>query len=634
MIYQPIRLAFSVSTKQLCRIPGPIRISTVRWMASPIEKLTILRKSFDGEKIDAYLLPSTDAHQSEYLAEFDFRVKFLSGFTGSNAFVLVTRDKALLWTDGRYFIQAEAQMSGDWKMMKQAVPDAITPTEWINSNMAKGSIIGFDPDIMTYDEARSMGGRLKSVGYTMKAVHGNLVDRFWKDRPSLPNKKLICLSKEETGAGVGEKLTRVREGLKGKQCTALVLLALDDIMWTLNIRGGDIEYNPLAYSILLITESDAHLFIDPAKLDDCSRSHLGNVSIHGYDDAKPFLKKYAQSLEGTSATVFVPGSTNFAIGELFESRMYQSVSPIQEMKAKKNDVELTGIRRASIRDAVALSKYLMWMEKQVMGGADLTEEAAGKKIDEMRTHEEKFVDLSFGTISAVGAHAALPHYHPSNGSELVKCTTSEVFLVDSGAHYRDGTTDVTRTIWIGGKVPAEFRRDNTLVLMAHIDMASTVFPAGINGIRLDAISRQALWKYGLDYNHGLGHGVGHFLNVHEAPGISHRRYTDSNLLHEGTVITIEPGLYMEKKWGIRIENVYELVGASVPSGASFLAFRPLTWLPIQREIIDCFLLEERHKQWLNEYHSKTLSIQKEEISKRSGDHSEVLQWLEKACAPI
>ncbi|GMT00845.1 hypothetical protein PENTCL1PPCAC_23019, partial [Pristionchus entomophagus] len=603
-------------------------------MASPIEKLANLRSSFDGEKIDAYLLPSTDAHQSEYLAEYDFRVKFLSGFSGSNAFVLVTRDKALLWTDGRYFVQAKAQLSADWTMMTQALPDSISPEEWINSNANKGTVIGFDPDIMTFGEARSMGERLKSVGYTMKAIHGNLVDRFWKDRPSLPNKKLICLSKEETGTAVGVKLDRVREVLKKKQCKALVLLALDDIMWTLNIRGGDIEFNPLAYSVLLITEDAAHLFIDSAKLDDVARSHLGNCTIHDYNEAKPFLKKYAESLEGTSATVFIPGTTNFAIGEMFEKRMYQKESPIQGMKAKKNDVELGGIRRASIRDAVALSKYLVWLEEQIGGGADLTEDAAGKKIDEMRTHEEKFVDLSFGTICAVGAHAALPHYHPSNGSELVKCTTSSVFLVDSGAHYRDGTTDVTRTVWFGNQVPAEFRRDNTLVLMAHIDMATTVFPEGINGIRLDAISRQALWKVGLDYNHGLGHGVGHFLNVHEAPGISHRRFTESNLLYEGVVITIEPGLYIENKWGIRIENVYELVKAVVPSGASFLTFRPLTWLPIQREIIDVNLMEERHKQWLNDYHSKTLSILKEDIGKRSGDHSGVIQWLEKACAPI
>ncbi|GMT29482.1 hypothetical protein PFISCL1PPCAC_20779 [Pristionchus fissidentatus] len=627
MIYQSIRLSISLSSKFLRRSFGAM-------MGSPIEKLTSLRKEFDSEKIDAYLLPSTDAHQSEYLAEFDFRVKFLSGFSGSNAFVLVTKEKALLWTDGRYFIQAKAQMSADWTMMTQALKDSISPEDWINSNVEKGAVIGFDPDIMTYDEAKSMSGRLSSVGFKMRPIHGNLVDRFWKERPTLPNKKLICLSKEETGASVDEKLTRVREELKKRQCKALVLLALDDVMWTLNIRGGDIQYNPLAYSVLLVTDKDAHLFIDSVKLDSSSRSHLSDVSIHEYTETKQFLTNYSKSLEGTNATVFIPGTTNYAIGELFESRMYQGVSPIQGMKAKKNNVELEGIRRASIRDAVALSKYLVWLEEKVIGGADLTEDAAGKKIDEIRTHEEKFVDLSFDTISAVGPHAALPHYHPSNGSELVKTTTNEVFLVDSGAQYRDGTTDVTRTVWYGNKVPAEFRRDNTLVLMAHIDMATTVFPVGINGIRLDAISRMGMWKYGLDYNHGLGHGVGHFLNVHEAPGISHRRYSDHNLLYEGTVITIEPGLYMEGKWGIRIENVYELVPATVPSGAPFLTFKPLTWLPIQREIIDVTMLEERHKQWLNDYHSKTLSILKGNIDERTGDHTKELEWLKKACAPI
>ncbi|GMS80745.1 hypothetical protein PENTCL1PPCAC_2920, partial [Pristionchus entomophagus] len=446
-------------------------------MTSPLDKLSCLRSSFDEEKIDAYLLPSTDAHQSEYLAEVDFRVKFLSGFSGSNAFVLVTRDKVLLWTDGRFFLQVKAQLSADWTMMPLGLPDSVTHEDWINSSFAKGSVIGFDPDIMTYGDAHSMGNRLQSMGYTMRAVHGNLVDRFWKDRPSLQNKKLICLSKEETGAGVGEKLERVREELRKKQCASLVLLALMcKILGTFNIRGGDIQFNPLIYSVLLITEEDAHLFIDSAKLDDSSRSHLGDITIHEYTETKSFLKNYAKSLEGTSATVFVPGTTNYSIGEMFESRMYQKESPIQGMKGIKNAVELAGIRRASIRDAVALSKYLLWLEEQIGGGADLTEEEAGKKIDEMRSHEENFVDLSFETISAVGAHAALPHYQPSNGSGEVKCSTSDVYLIDSGAHYRDGTIDVTRTVWFSDQVPSEFRRDNTLVLMAHITWPRPSFP--------------------------------------------------------------------------------------------------------------------------------------------------------------
>ncbi|CAD6184358.1 unnamed protein product [Caenorhabditis auriculariae] len=615
-------------------------------MAS-LEGLTKLRSLFSAPRvlsftsntpIAAYLLPSTDAHQSEYLSDYDFRVRFLSGFSGSNAYVVVTTTKALLWTDGRYFAQANRQLDANWKLMKQAVPEAISVVDWLIKELPANSYIGFDPSLHTFEGGKSLREKLKAAGLTLVPISGNLVDEFWADRPSLGNKQIVVLNESEHGKEVKVKVRDLRQSLEKKNCTAAVFTALDDIVWLLNIRGFDIKYNPLVYSYLLVTKSDVHLFIDENRISGDARGHFAesNVHIHKYEDATRFLTNWHKNLESSDGhRVFVPISANYAIGNIFgPNHTMVDVSPIQISKAVKNYVEMEGMRRSHVRDSAALVEFLCWLEKELLAGKQYSEIELAAKIDGLRANQEKFVDLSFSTISAVGSHASFPHYHPEgeNGKRLA--SASDVYLVDSGAQYRDGTTDVTRTVWLK-EPPAEFIKNNTLVLKGHIHLATTIFPDGIIGVRLDTLSRHALWQQGLDFQHGTGHGVGHFLNVHEGPiGIGFRSVASGGEIHPSQVLTIEPGYYLEEKYGIRIENCYETVKAeNVPSKATnFVTFKALTLVPIQTDIIDKSLLTAAEIDWLNAYHDRVLA----EVGQflRSNEKENVLQWLQNACKHI
>ncbi|PAV60225.1 hypothetical protein WR25_21475 [Diploscapter pachys] len=609
---------------------------------SAADKLLALRGLFSspavtaltgGTPLSAYLLPSTDAHQSEYLADYDFRVKFLSNFSGSNAYVVVTEKNALLWTDGRYFVQAAKQLDDKlWTLMKQAQPDSITVEDYLISNLAAGNAVGFDPFLLTYDAGSKLLKKLNSVGLKPVAINENLVDKFWTDRPTLSNKKVDVLNTNEHGQSTCDKLTKLREKLKKQKCDAIVLGALDDIVWMLNIRGFDIPYNPLVYSYMLITLDEAHLFIDDSRLDDASRAHLSNIHIHNYTDAQPFISKWRES--NKTARVFVPTSTNYAIGSIFGENSIQDDSPV--MKAVKNGIEIQNMRTSSIRDSAALVQFFYWLEQEIKAGKTYNEFELADKIDGLRAKMEKFVDLSFTTISAVGDHSALPHYHPDGDEGNRTLHANQVFLLDSGAHYRDGTTDVTRTIWTGdvSTAPADFIRNNTLVLKGHIHLAQTLFPSGINGVRLDTLSRHALWQQGLDFGHGTGHGVGMYLNVHEGPiGIGFRTMSRHGDLKSGNVITIEPGYYLPQHYGVRIENCYELVSAEVNSGSKdFLRFEPLSWVPIQTAIIDKSLLNEDQVKWLNSYHDKVLELTGGFL--KSNGMTTELEWLQKQCEHI
>ncbi|CAB3408419.1 unnamed protein product [Caenorhabditis bovis] len=616
-------------------------------MASSVEKLASLRALFSSERvklltgnkpISAYLLPSTDAHQSEYLSDYDFRVRFLSGFSGSNAYVVVTDNKALLWTDGRYFEQAGKQLSSEWTMMKQGVPDSVTPSDWLVTALDKGSFVGFDPTLLTYESATKFLKNIKSMGLHPVSIPGNLIDEFWTNRPSLGDRKVTVLTAEEHGKPVAKKIESLRKRLTTKKCTAIVFCALDDIVWLLNIRGFDIPYNPLVYSYLLVSLDEVHLFIDEAKLDDQSWSHLkeSNVIVHPYDSAQTWIRSWHQSIveKKLDQRVMLTKSTNYSIGEIFgdEYSIIES-SPVKIEKAVKNSVEMEGMRSSHIRDSAALVEFLAWLENELLAGKKYSEIELAAKVDGVRAQQKKYVDLSFSTISAAGEHAALPHYHPEGEDGKKEASADSVYLVDSGAHYRDGTTDVTRTVWFKNP-PAEFIAHNTLVLKGHISLAKTLFPDGIHGSRLDTLSRHALWQCGLDFGHGTGHGVGHFLNVHEGPiGIGHRIVSTGGELHVGQVITIEPGYYLPKKYGIRIENCYEIVSAQVKSREkNFLAFKSLTLVPIQTSIIDKSLLDESEIVWLNAYHDTVAEKVGAELLE-NGKKAEY-EWLLNACKHI
>ncbi|KAK6727883.1 hypothetical protein RB195_005511 [Necator americanus] len=583
------------------------------------EVLTVTK----GLPIKAYLLPSTDAHQSEYLAEHDFRVKFLTGFTGSNAYVAVTDQKAVLWTDGRYFTQAAEQLVPPFTLLKQGQADSITVEEFVVENLDAGDWVGIDPALHTYEGGEKLVKTLNGMGLHVAPLRHNLVDEFWKNRPPLQPKGPIVLSVGEHGRKTEDKLRDLRERIARKKCSSIILAALDDIMWLLNIRGFDIKHNPLAYSYLLVTPDEVHLFMD--KADQTMRTYLkdNQILLHPYDEAYSYVSNWNNQQKAEHKQkhrVFVPTSTNYLFGSLFESVSVVDGSPVQVMKGVKNSVEMEGMRRSHIRDSAELVCFLMQLEERLLEGHTLTEIEAAAKIDTMRAKLDKYVDLSFSTISASGDHAAMPHYH-SEGE----------------AGKRDGTTDVTRTVWIRkcSPIPEEFIKHNTLVLKGHINLANTVFPHAIPGIRLDTLTRHAMWQEGLDFGHGTGHGVGHFLNVHEGPAsIGHRQnvYGSDTWVREGMVLTIEPGYYLEGKWGIRIENCYEVVKVTVPSEADFLGFKPLTLVPIQTSLLNKTMLTKKEVEWLNTYHDEVLSTVGNHLQKAG--RTKELEWLKKQCAHI
>ncbi|VBB28664.1 unnamed protein product [Acanthocheilonema viteae] len=588
-----------------------------------------------GGAIDAYLLPSTDAHQSEYISKRDFRVHFLTGFSGSNAFALITQKEAMVWTDGRYFLQAQIELEPGWKLMKDGIPDAISTTDWMIQNLSKGSRVAFDPKLCTHAEALRIMAVLKKFDINVVPLRGNLVDYLWHDKPEENSGKIMIMKEDEHGMETTKKIEKIRHELQLKGCNAAIFTILDDIAWLLNIRGSDIPYNPVVYAIIFFTPDDAHLFISKRKLNSEILNHLTNIVIHEYNEATEWIGKWLRSHKG-QYKVCIPDSTNYELGALVEPDDGVSLaSPVQFIKAIKNECELSGMRRSSIRDSAAITEYLVWLEEQIAAGKEITEIAAGKKMDEFRSKQPLFVDLSFQTIAAVNEHAALPHYRstPTTGKQLL--TKSCIFLIDSGGHYRDGTTDVTRTIAFPDNKDMEFRRMFTLVLKGHIANAKLIFPNGVNGIRMDALSRQYLWNDGLDFQHGVGHGVGHFLNVHEGPvGITFRKYEKEGGIRKGNVITIEPGFYVEGKWGIRIENCYEVVAADkVRSNAkNFLTFSPLTLVPIQKSLVDKTLLSLEEIEWFNRYH--VMCFEKVGPYLLETGKKKEYEWLVNACAPI
>ncbi|UMM12394.1 hypothetical protein L5515_001193 [Caenorhabditis briggsae] len=623
----------------------PIRLGRAM---STVEKVSKLRKLFSSERvlaltankpITAYLLPSTDAHGSEYLAEYDFRVKFLSGFGGSNAYVVVTNKEALLWTDGRYFTQAGKQLDPScWKLMKQGLPDSISVTDWLIREMERGSVIGYDPTLVTYELGMKTFKRMKAAGLVPVSIPGNLVDEFWEDRPSLGQKPVAVMEEAQSGKTTSQKVDELRAKLKTKKASAAVLTLLDDVMWLLNIRGSDIPYNPLAYSYLFVAMKEIHLFIDEKKLDQVARAHLheSNVSIHHYEEVYTWLAGWLQAkIEAEEPRmVYLTPETNYAIGSLFgEANSMIDTSFVQTAKATKNHREMEGMRTSHIRDSAALVEFLHWLEKEMGEGKTFSEIQLAERIDTLRSQQDKYVTLSFDTISAVGDHAALPHYKPNEEDGKRLASNNQVYLVDSGAHYTDGTTDVTRTVWYSNP-PPDFILHNTLVLKGHINLARAVFPDGIVGARLDTLTRDSLWKMGLDFEHGTGHGVGHYLNVHEGPiGIGHRSVPSGGELHASQVLTIEPGFYRKEHYGIRIENCYETVSVNVLSGApNFLGFQSLTLVPIQTSIVDKSLLTPSEITWLNEYHARVLR-EVGPVLRRVGK-TEIYEWLQKACQAI
>ena len=600
-------------------------------MSPPAAPLAALRAELARRHLDGFVVPLTDEHMSEYVGDYAQRLAWLSGFQGSAGTAVVLADKAAIFTDGRYTIQVRKQVDGtQWEYV--AVP-ATSVADWLAGNVEGGDVIGYDPWLHTAAWVNETQARLQSgLAATLAPVTTNPIDAIWTDRPQPSDAKLEVYDDPTAGRSSAEKRAEIADWLAAHDADAVVLTALDSIAWTLNIRGADVAHTPVALAYAIVHADGAiDLFVAPEKVDDAVRRHLGNaVRIHDRDD----LALNLASTSGKRVAVD-PERAVSAIADGL-TRAGATILPLRDpvvlAKALKHPAEVAGHRAASIRDGAALTRFLRWCELTLPGGGE-TELSAADRLRRFREDTGQLVDLSFSSISATGPHGALPHYHVTAGSNA-PILPGQLYLIDSGAQYRDGTTDVTRVVPVGTPT-AEMRDRYTRVLKGHIAIATAVFPDGTMGAQLDAFARRPLWDAGLDFAHGVGHGVGSYLSVHEGPQrIAAPNYPGGaslEPLRAGMMLSNEPGYYKAGDYGIRIENLV-LIESRTIAGAdpdrAMLGFETLTWAPIERDLIEVGLLTPDERAWLDGYHAQVLARLAPELDAEEG------AWLAAKCAPI
>ena len=578
-----------------------------------MNNLERFREVMKKENIDFYILPSSDSHQSEYVAEYFKGREYVSGFTGSAGTVVVGLEEAYLWTDGRYFIQATKEIEKNGlKLMKMATPGYPTMGEWLEKNIKENQVLSFDGKVISvhqYEEYKDIGEKNK---FNVK-MSKDLLEEIWSYRSELPKDKIFNHDEVYCGKSTKEKLEEVRKNLKNKEASSFILSSLDDIAWLFNIRGNDVLFNPVALSYALITDKEANLYIDTNKVPEEVNEKLKSqgVNVFGYNDIEDHVKE----LKGTvildknklNAKVFSALNT--------EVKVINELNYTTKLKAIKNEVEIASTEKSQIRDGVAMVRFIKWLRENV-GVEKITEFTVGEKLNEIRALGENYKGSSFNTIAGYKENAAMMHYSATKDTAY-EIKAERMLLVDSGAQYLDGTTDITRT-FVLGPISEEEKRDYTLVLKGHIGLSTAKFLKGTTGMNLDILARRPLWSYGVDYKCGTGHGVGFFLNVHEGPQ-GFRQSGNTTVLEPGMIITNEPGAYKEGKHGIRIENtlIVEKDCMSKEFG-EFYKFRTVSYCPIDIRGIDANLLTFEEKDWLNDYHKTVFEklipyLDKEEI---------------------
>lgn len=576
----------------------------VRFMNIAKQRINILKNVLKELNIDFFIVPTADFHNSEYVNDY-FKVReFLSGFTGSNGTLVISQKEAGLWTDGRYFVQAQKELEGSdivlYRMAEEGVP---TIVEYLEKNVSNGQTVGFDGRVTDADFGKELEELFKDKD--VKLVYDKDVEgQLWTDRPSLPASELWIVPDEISGKTIQEKLSQVRDKMKKEDTEALFISKLDDIMWLYNIRANDIECTPVALAYTFITKDEAILFIQEKALTAEVRQFLGsgNVICKEYNEVLVFLTNYE-----FKGKVWCSGADlNYALYKLLDSktRLLDKSNPTSLLKAIKNKTELENIRKYYVSDSAVLTKFLFWL-KQNAGKQQLNEHSVAMKLDEMRSKEEGFIDLSFDTISAYAENAAMMHYKATE-KDNKEIKSEGLYLVDSGAQYKGATTDVTRTIALG-KVTDEMKKHFTKAVCGMLRLADAKFLHGCTGRNVDIIARQPLWECYIDYKCGTGHGIGYILNVHEGPQNIRWRYNPNvkeAVLEEGMIVSDEPGVYIEGSHGIRIENILEVVNEVKNGDGQFMGFRHLTYVPIDLDAIDTKYMEESDIKRLNEYHEQ------------------------------
>jgi Xaa-Pro aminopeptidase len=593
-------------------------------------RLDMLRKELARRGLDGFVIPISDEHMSEYVGDYAKRLAWLTGFGGSAGTAVVLKDKAAIFVDGRYTVQVREQV--DEKLFEyQSVPQT-SPAEWLAANAPEGAKVGFDPWLHSKGWADAAAKALASRRGELIAVDENPVDAVWADRPAPSPAPAVVQSDEFAGRASADKRAEVADWLKREHYDAAVISALDSIAWLLNIRGADVDRTPVALSFVIVhDDGTADLFIAPEKVTPDLAQHLGNaVTIRARADFESAL--------GALADKRVAVDPNFGVAAIFNAldragaKAVAVRDPTILPKAVKNPREQQGQRDAQARDGAAEVKFLRWLENEAPKGGE-TELSAAARLQGFREATGLLRDLSFDTISAAGPHAAIPHYRVDEQSNL-PITPGSIYLVDSGAQYADGTTDITRTVWVGpGEPSAEHKDRFTRVLKGHIALATQTFPQGTIGAQLDTLARQFLWQAGVDYAHGTGHGVGSFLAVHEGPQrIAKPRGgqagTDQELM-AGMILSNEPGYYKPGEFGIRIENLVLVEKREIPGmEGEWLGFETLTLVPIDKKLVDRDMLGEAEIEWWNAYHARVREVLAPQLE------GEDLAWLEHACEPL
>ena len=589
------------------------------------QRLESLREVMKREHLAAFIFPSTDAHQSEYVADHWMGRAWISGFDGSAGTAVVTMHSAALWTDSRYFLAAEEQLKGtEFQLMKLKIPGTLSIAEWLGKELqdVDSPEVGLDGWVNSYSSTSGLIADLRKAGGITVRTNFDPLEEIWKDRPSIPLKPVEIQPMEFAGEDVSSKIKRIRLALRAQHADGMLVSALDDIAWTLNLRGTDVHCVPVFVSYLLIASDKVSLFVDEAKVSSEIRAYLesNGVSIYKYNKVEEGLKAYSEYnilLDGNETSYYLWKAVRC-------QEIVQASSPIPAMKAVKNEAEIAGYRCAMLKDGVAMVKFLKWLLPAVEAGGE-TEISIDKKLTALRAEQNLFRDISFDTIAGYQAHGAIVHYEATPETDI-PLKPEGLLLLDSGAQYQDGTTDITRTIALG-PITEEMKHIYTLVLKAHIQLELAKFPDGASGTQLDALGRECMWREGFNFLHGTGHGVGSYLSVHEGPHQIRMEYMPTPL-RAGMTLTDEPGLYLAGKFGVRIENTVLLSDYMKTEFGKFLQIEPLTLCPIDTAPIDLTMLMPEELAWLNEYHAKVYA----ELAPYLDEEEK--KWLENATKAI
>ena len=588
-------------------------------------RLARLRELMKREHLSAFIFPSTDAHQSEYVADHWRGREWISGFNGSAGTAVVTMKSAALWTDSRYFLAAEEQLEGtDYQLMKLKMEGTPTIAEWLGKELqdVQSPEVGLDGMVNSYNYVKDLSYSLRKLGGITLRTNLDPLEQIWENRPSLPANPVEIQPLEYAGETLASKVVRIRKSLRELHADGMLVSALDDIAWTLNLRGTDVHCNPVFVSYLLIESDKVSLFVDDNKLSPEVKQYLqdNQVSLYNYNKVEKCLESYSEYnilLDGDETSYYLWKTVKC-------QEIVAAASPIPAMKAVKNEAEIEGYRSAMLKDGVAMVKFLKWLKPAVEAGGQ-TEISIDEKLTSLRAEQKLFRDISFDTIAGYAQHGAIVHYEATPETDVV-LKPEGLILIDSGAQYQDGTTDITRTIALGA-VSEEMKHIYTLVLKAHIQLELVKFPDGASGTQLDAVGRECMWREGYNFLHGTGHGVGSYLCVHEGPHQIRMEWMPTPL-RAGMTLTDEPGLYLAGKFGVRIENTVLISDYMSTEFGKFLQIEPLTLCPIDTTPIDVDMLLPEEIDWLNAYHHSVY----EKLSPFLDEEEKI--WLENATKPI